>query len=229
MDGLGFSGLPETDSEIILNAELDDIITIIHANNYLRNLVIKLLPEIVANNYIIRDDEDDPYYIYLYDDEPLYYFTRDLIDYGEFNIFKKLIKAYDKIANTEHKLYDILTQGIFDEELHVENEKLIMNYFIAAPYNYDWDKFLSNYREHYSNLDPYDGEYYLTMANEILLLVKAALQITAVKKNNDLIFALSDIWTFYRNEINEWEELYIDNYPQVKDISQEIDRLFHFH
>lgn len=209
-----FYGLPEIDETIILNNDFDDIIEIIKVNNYLKKLVIKLLPKLVKNCTSKFDK---------YEDNDLYYFCIDLLKSNQLDILKKLLKVYYKITNKQ--FYDIILEGIINEELKTEDleyPSFIVKVFTMAPINYDWDKLASYYLEHYKKLYNGSSEYYVIMVNEILLLVKAVL---VIDNERNLVSNIMNMWHFYKNEIDNFEEIYIDDYPEVKDIAQEIDIL----
>lgn len=209
-----FSGLPEIDETIILNNDFDDIIEIIKVNSYLENLVVKLLPKLVKN-CASRFNK--------YEDNDLYYFCINLLKYNQLDILKKLLKVYYKITNKQ--FYDIILEGIINEELNnrdLEYPSFIVKVFFIAPINYDWDKLNYYYLEHYKKIYNGSSEYYVIMVNEILLLVKAVL---VIDNDKNLLNNIMNMWQFYKNEIEKFEEIYIDDYPEVKDIAQEIEFL----
>ncbi len=154
---VGLLGFVDIDQNIILNADYDVIIKLLIADPSSRNLIYKLLPQIIKNNEneIILN----------------FRFLCDLIEIGEIELVKKSWILVDE--NDADDMYYELGQHI-----HESDQIVIENYLKSTPLNYDWDMFLGNYLDKEYN-DKMPIIYVLDSINRILA--------AAVNVKNDFI------------------------------------------
>ena len=190
---MSLTGLPEIDNLIILNLDLNDLIEIIGINYYFRNLIEKLLPEIVVNNYIVSEK--------YHNGSELCYFATDLLVHKELDLLTILITIYNENYESnlmyESDFYELLGHNVLDNYRHNEHLKdYLTDYLMIAPDNYNWDGFIDN--DHYLNIDVDIGcdYYYLVLLEELSLLAKVSI----IVNNKKLISRVRDRLSFYEEE-----------------------------
>lgn len=168
---IGLFGLVDIDQNIILNSDYDGIIKLLTADQSSRNLVYKLLPQIIKNNNINTNNNLLSISVK---------FLHDLLELGEVELIKRSWKILDD---------EDYANEIFDElgsNLHEEDQIIIENYFKSSPKNYNWDVLLDHYLDKECN-ESLSMAVNIEYINKIL---KAAISV----KNNFIVDAIKNYW-----------------------------------
>lgn len=166
---IGLFGWTDIDQEIILNSDYISIINLLTADPSSRNLIYKLLPDIIKNNNI-RGIYND------WSNTPLNFLT-DLLTMGQIELIKRVLQL---LGDKADDYYSDLGDDI------ANYPALIENYLKSAPINYNWDRFLRNYLdEDYNN-----QQQYIDVVANINVILEAAINV----KNYTITEAIEAYW-----------------------------------
>src|SRR5579862_75327 len=127
-EGLGLTGLPEIDKEIMQHLSLDDLLILMDTNKTLE----KEISDFILENVYIGNPNYQFYRLHL--------FVVDLIKTNRLVLAKHIIST-DKTI--DHDFYQTLGLGILGRRKTLDPGNL-RNYFALAPMNLDWKPILSD-------------------------------------------------------------------------------------
>lgn len=128
---IGLFGFADIDQNIILNSDYDAIIKLLTADPSSRNLIYKLLPQIIKNTSSEKNSN-----LLSIDLDFLY----NLLKLGEIELIKR---AWQILDDDEYYIYEKYAE--LGEHIHEEEQIIIENYLKSAPINYNWETFLIIY------------------------------------------------------------------------------------
>lgn len=209
MEYKGIIGLPELDIILISYIDIEQLIVLININPYIKRLVIQSLPNIVSEYYDLEYE----------DNEELCCFALDLIIFMNIDVLNELIKLYDNFKNYKiNKFYGVIGKLIISE--HLDNYRLVNNYFKIAPNGYDWSYFNEKLCNHYY-ISYFDEHECLEHFESLNLLMRTSKSL----HNYDFEYLLYDINNSYKLHIEDYENSHSVICMSVKDIISKNDLL----
>jgi len=179
MNKIGLFGHTDIDQKIILSSDYDGIIKLLTADPSSRNLIYRLLPQIIKNNNIGLNKDS-----WIINSDFLY----DLLKLGEVEIIKRIWQIYVDEQYVDEQ-YEELGTVVLQENYY--DQVMIENYLKSAPMNYDWNRFLDNYLKTVN----VEGTA-LAIAVDIEMINKIFL--AAINVKND--FIVNEIKVYWVNE-----------------------------
>jgi hypothetical protein len=169
---IGLFGLADIDQNIILNSDYDGIIKLLEADPSSRNLIYKLLPQILKNNNT-NTNKNNLLSISLN-------FLFNLLRIGEVELIKRIWQILDDEDYINEKYYE-LGNNIYDED-----QIIIENYLKSLPINYNLNEFLKRYLDKDYN----EGIHFTIIIESINKILAAAINV----KNDIIVEAIKEYW-----------------------------------
>ena len=175
---IGLFGLADIDQSIILKSDYNAIIKLLIADPSSRNLIYKLLPQIMKNNNIeVNEDLLSVSSDFLY----------DLLKLGEVELIKRIWQILDNNNNNDddyvNEKYGDLGSTIMSED---DEQIVIEDYLKSVPMNYDLKIFIKYY------LDP-DYTQGMSMS-QIIYFINRILAAAINVNNEEIVNIIKDYW-----------------------------------